>query len=78
MRGLHRFEGRDGDQRVSCVISQIALTELAPEVPEGRPGELFDRIEHRVFNLATRKYQVVGLNARGTLALNSADLTLLD
>lgn len=76
---LHRFRGQLDGASVTCVISQIALEALGGERRRiERPCELFDAIEHRVFELATRKFKSSGRNAHGFVAINSVDLGLLD
>jgi hypothetical protein len=75
---LHHFRGYVDGSPVRCVISQIALKALGRDrVRRGRPGEIFDAIEHRVFAVAERKVRFRGCDRHGVIAINSGDIDLV-
>jgi hypothetical protein len=82
-RGTHHFASDivhfymdDGDRRVRCGISRLALEVLEPELPQTKEGRMqaFQKHRRRIERAASAKFDRGELEPDGTVFLGTADL----
>ena len=66
----------DGDRRVRCGISRLALEVLEPELPQTKEGRMqaFQKHRRRIERAASAKFDRGELEPDGTVSLGTADL----